>query len=185
MHRQSILNTLEQYLRRHPDEANTANRIKRLVEQHEDCFDRTCLPGHITGSAWIISHDFSRCLLTHHRKLNKWLQLGGHADGQPDPHLVALREAEEESGMTGFRFFEKDVYPLPLDIDVHIIPARADEPAHEHHDFRYLLIAPGNQDLQISDESHDLRWFTDDQLLRITNEESLLRMWRKAEAIIR
>jgi 8-oxo-dGTP pyrophosphatase MutT (NUDIX family) len=155
-------------------------RIRTLVRNHPDCFERTCLPGHITGSAWIVSEDRQRHLLTHHRKLNRWLQPGGHADGDPEPHRVALREAQEESGLSDFTFIETNGMLLPLDVDVHLIPSRTSDPEHEHHDLRYLLIASGNQSVRVSDESHDVRWFTRDGLLAVTEEESVLRMLRKA-----
>ena len=100
------------------------DRICRLVESHADCFDRTCRPGHITGAAWILSVDRRRALLTHHRKLDRWLQLGGHADGQWHIEEVALREAREESGLTHFDIVPINGVVMPFDVDVHEIPAR-------------------------------------------------------------
>ena len=181
MHRRPLLTLLKQYAERHPDEADVASRIEQLVSTHADCFERTCRPGHITGSAWVMSHDQQQCLLVHHGKLNRWLQPGGHADGQADVAEVALREAQEETGLV-----DLELVPEPLDVDVHLIPARFDpdgnqlEDAHEHHDVRYLLIAAPDQTLVVSDESHEVRWFTHDELLEATDEESVLRMLRKA-----
>jgi 8-oxo-dGTP pyrophosphatase MutT (NUDIX family) len=186
MHRRHLLDMLGRYQRVFPDEAAVVDRICELVESHADCFDRACRPGHITGAAWIISADRRRCLLTHHRKLDRWLQLGGHADGQWQVDEVALREAREESGMAAFDFVRIDGALMPLDIDVHQIPERRDahghllEDAHEHHDVRFLLIAHPNQEVCISDESHDVAWFTPEEVLQRTNEESILRMLRKA-----
>ncbi len=176
---------LARYRQVFPREASVVDRICALIEQHADCFDRTCRPGHITGAAWIISADRRRCLLTHHRKLDRWLQLGGHADGQWQVDEVALREAREESGMAAFSFVPIDGALIPLDIDVHDIPERRDalghviEDAHEHHDVRFLLIAHSGQDVCVSDESHDVAWFTPDEVRRRTDEESVLRMLRK------
>ena len=102
MHRQHVLQTLNQYDARYPNEQAMTNRIRTLVTDHPDCFERTCQLGQVTGSAWIVPTDLTKHLLTHHRKLDRWLQLGGHADGQSEPYLVALREAEEESGLHGF-----------------------------------------------------------------------------------
>lgn len=185
MHRQSILHSLDKYEAVYPSERTMTDRIRTLVTQHTDCFERTCLPGHITGSAWIVSHDLSQYLLTHHRKLDRWLQLGGHADGQHEPYQVAIREAVEESGLTGFTLYKSENSIIPLDIDVHLIPTRGSEPAHEHHDIRYLLIAPANQVVKVSDESHDVRWFTREEFLRVTGEMSLLRMLYKGEQILK
>ena len=161
-------------------------RIRHLVESAPDCFQRTCRPGHITGSAWVLSHDRTKCLLLHHRKLDRWLQPGGHADGQTEIQQVALREAEEESGLTQLALLGDCQDLVPLDIDVHKIPARFDaasnmtEDAHEHHDIRFLVAAGANQELVLSEESHDLRWFTNQEVLQVTQEESVLRMMRKA-----
>lgn len=181
MHRQPLLVLLARYEGAHPDERAVVARIRALCNAHPDCFDRTCLPGHMTGSAWIVSPDGRRHLLTRHRKLKRWLQPGGHADGDPQAARVARREAEEESGIQEFTFVQG--MDTALDLDVHVIPARGDEPEHEHHDIRFLLVA-GSDRLAISDESDDLRWFTDDTLCEVTQEESVLRMLRKARAVL-
>ena len=190
MHRRPLLDMLECYRRAFPAEAEMVDRIEALIDEHADCFERTCRPGHITGAAWILSSDRRRCLLTHHRKLDRWLQLGGHADGQTHVEEVALREAREESGMTGFDFVPIAGALLPLDVDVHEIPARFDasgqiiEDAHEHHDVRFLLMAHAGQSIATSDESHEIAWFTTEEVLRLTDEESVLRMLYKAAELL-
>jgi len=187
MHRQPLLNLLERYASQYPDEVTVVEKVTRLVHACLDCFERQCRPGHITGSAWVLSHDRTQCLLVHHRKLNRWLQPGGHADGQANIEGVALREAREESGLQYLKIETRDGALVPLDIDVHKIPAHLDkttqkvlEEAHEHHDIRFLLVAADGQKLVLSNESHDLRWFSREELLNITDEESVLRMQRKA-----
>ena len=186
MQRQPLLEMLSRYAKKYPDEADVARRIERLVTAHADCFERTCRPGHITGSAWVLSHDRRRCLLVHHGKLDRWLQPGGHADGQTDVAEVARREAQEETGLVELELVIGNGELTPLDLDVHLIPPRRDaagrelEDAHEHHDIRFLLVAAPGQDLVTSDESHEIRWFTHDDVLRATYEESVLRMLRKA-----
>jgi len=171
-----LLDLLADYEARHPGEAACAQRIRALVTEHRNCFDRDCLPGHITASTWILSHDRKRFLLTHHRKLKRWLQLGGHADGDPDVRAVALREAREESGMHDFEFLGD----VPFDLDIHLIPARKSEPEHEHHDIRFLLVASGAEELKVSDESLDLRWFDCASHAQVLDEESTQRLGRKA-----
>ena len=109
--------------------------------------------GHFTGSAWLVSADGERVLLTHHRKLDRWLQLGGHADGDRDLANVALREAEEESGLIDL-VVEPDIF----DLDRHRIPARGDEPEHWHYDVRYVVRATGSEQFAISEESLALSW---------------------------
>lgn len=150
-----------------------------FVLQHEDCFERSLLVGHMTGSAWVLNAEGSHVLLTHHRKLNRWLQLGGHADGEPDLLKVALREAWEESGIA-------DIVPLqetPFDIDIHRIPERGAEPAHFHYDVRYLLQAPSHARIQVSEESHAIAWVPLDGLAeREDVDEAMRRMVRKTVA---
>lgn len=186
MHRKPLLNMLQHYLTQYPDEQETVTRIRSLVKRHADCFHRTCRPGHVTGSAWVLSHDHRQCLLVHHRKLDRWLQPGGHADGDSDVAQVALREVREESGLSQIELAATDGLLLPLDVDVHLIPERVDstgrkiEDAHEHHDVRFLVLAAPDQELVLSDESHAVRWFTAEEVLQTTDEESVLRMLRKA-----
>ena len=190
MHRRPLLDMLARYDQLFPAEEEMVARIAELVHSRVDCFERSCRPGHITAAAWIVAADRRRSLLTHHRKLDRWLQLGGHADGQANVEQVALREAREESGMGGFDFVLIDGLLLPLDVDVHGIPARYDadgrliEDAHEHHDIRFLLIAHADQPIRASDESHDVAWFTPDEIAQLTAEESVLRMLRKALELI-
>ncbi len=183
--REDLLQVLDRYLARYPAEEETVARIRDLVAGRPDCFERTCMPGHITGSAWILSPDRSKYLLTRHRIFDRWLQLGGHADGCSRPHLVALREAEEESGLEGFGLFQDPEGYVPLDVDIHVIAAQPGVPAHEHYDLRYLLAAAAEQPLVISDESHDLRWFEREALLETVHEESVLRMFRKSDAVLK
>jgi 8-oxo-dGTP pyrophosphatase MutT (NUDIX family) len=177
---------LARYVARHPGEHEVAARIRELVAAHPECFDRTCRPGHVTASAWVTTPARDRVLLVHHRKLDRWLQPGGHADGQADVAAAALREAVEESGLACLRLVDEIRELTPLDLDIHVIPPRYDatgaviEDAHEHHDVRFLVIAEEELTPQVSDESHDVRWFTADELHAATDEESVLRMWRKA-----
>jgi len=171
---------LARYQQRYPAEADCVHVIRDFVLTHEDCLLRTCLPGHITASAWILSSDSQHFLLTHHRKLDRWLQLGGHVDGEPCPEQAALREAREESGMASFELIRPSGgEPMPVDVDVHEIPAHGAEPAHFHHDLRFLLVAGSGQDLRLSPESKDLKWFRTQDLVSVVTEESMLRLGRK------
>lgn len=172
---------LESYLEQHPDEHATARRILDLVERESRCFQRDCYPGHVTASAWIVSRESRAVLLTHHRKLDRWLQLGGHTDGACDVLASALREAREESGLVTLLPIPGSDAPRILDLDVHDIPARPDEPAHQHHDIRFLLEASELAPLaRQKAESKALRWFPAQGVEARFSEESLARMARKA-----
>lgn len=186
MHRQPLLELLDRYAARFPAEGAITARIRALVTAHADCFERTCRPGHITGSAWVLSHDRAKVLLVHHAKLDRWLQPGGHADGETEIAEVALREVREETGLERVTLPLHENELVPLDLDVHLIPPRyhADgtikEDAHEHHDVRFLVVADADQEIVLSEESHDLGWFTAREVQELTDEESVLRMLRKA-----
>ena len=122
-------------------------------------------------------------LLTHHRKLDIWVQLGGHADGEADVASVARREGLEESGLGSLQLLdcapgESLQGPGIFDVDIHRIPARKSEPEHLHFDVRYAFQA-GGLDVRVSEESHDLAWVPIDGLDAVTREESMLRMARK------
>ncbi len=144
-----------------------------FVEAQADCLLRSCVPGHLT--AWIVSPDRTRTLLTHHRKLDKWLQLGGHADGDGDLLAVAQREAVEESGLAAVRA----VAPTIFDLDRHWIPPRKTDPGHYHYDLRFLFEADPAAPIAISSESKDLAWVAIDEVTALNPEESMARMVRK------
>ena len=177
MHRQPLLDQLAAYRVEHPNEVETVERFLDFVKSQPECFERTLAVGHITGSAWIVTPDGSEVLLTHHRKLDRWLQLGGHADGDPDVIAVALKEAQEESGLDEFELLGNGIF----DLDIHPIPARKNEPEHLHYDVRYVFRATGHTDFTVSEESHDLRWVPINDVQTLTVEESMLRMVRKWE----
>ncbi len=177
MHRQPLLESLRRYREAHPDEHAVADQFREFVEQHPDCFERSLLVGHLTGAAWILNRAGTHVLLTHHRKLDRWLQLGGHADGDPDMLRVAAKEAEEESGIPTLEPASEDIF----DLDVHAIPARGDVPEHFHYDVRFRFRATDSEDFTVSDESHDLAWVPLETLSDYTSEESMLRMAQKTQ----
>jgi 8-oxo-dGTP pyrophosphatase MutT (NUDIX family) len=180
MHRTEVLKLLRAHAGRRLDAheaAMTAETI-RFVEAHSGCLERTQLSGHLTGSAWVVDAGRTRTLLTHHRKLDKWLQLGGHADGDPDLLAVARREAQEESGLTRVRAVSPEIF----DLDRHWIPARKTEPAHWHYDLRFLLEADSAEPLTVTNESKDLAWVEVARVTALNPEESMARMVRKTQA---
>ena len=175
MHRQDILAKLAAYKPMDANDAAQRDRITIFVQNHPDCFERSLAVGHLTGSSWLINRTGDRVLLTHHRKLDMWLQLGGHADGNCDILDVALQEAREESGLDRIHAVSDDIF----DLDVHRIPPHGQTPAHDHHDVRFLLQADTEDHYIISDESHELRWCTPDEALQLSTDTSVQRMVRK------
>lgn len=176
MTRDALLANLLQYAAADPHEARMAERLHAFVSTYPDCFERSLTIGHVTGSAFVVGLDRRHTLLTHHGKLDKWLQLGGHADG--DSHLlrVAMREAMEESGLEDVRPVHGEIF----DIDIHAIPARGAEPEHFHYDVRFLLEADRRAPLRITSESKALQWVELNRVAELTREESMLRMVGKA-----
>lgn len=156
-------------------ESAVAERFLEFLHSAPQVFERSHAAAHFTGSAWLVSADGARVLLMHHRKLGRWLQPGGHADGDADLARVALREAQEETGVVGLRV-EGDIF----DIDRHRIPARTNEPEHWHYDVRHVVRADADERFVINRESHALAWrpvveVVDDATL----DASLRRMARK------
>ena len=168
-------------LTQRPDEEPHRERMLVLLDTTPDCFHRTSFPAHFTGSALVVSADGSRALLHHHRKLDRWMQFGGHCDGEEDVLRVAQREALEESGIDGLILAS----PRPYDLDIHEIPARPIEPAHYHYDVRWMLIAPENATPVASEESRELRWFTPAEARALKLDAGLIRLIGKWEAILR
>lgn len=149
--------------------------FQTLLEDPADPFVRERLAGHFTASAWLVDGGGARILLTHHRKLGLWLQLGGHADGDRDLARVALREAEEESGLAGL-----SVEPEVFDLDRHWIPEHKGVPAHWHYDVRYVVRTGGSEAFLVSEESLALAWQPIAEVAADpTHDASLRRMARK------
>ncbi len=151
--RQPMGRLFDDYLARHPGVAGDVAMFRELLADDGPVFERGRLAGHYTGSAWLVSADGERALLTHHRKLGRWLQPGGHADGDPDLARVALREAQEESGLSDLAV-EAGIF----DLDRHAIPARGSEPEHWHYDVRFVVRANGSEAFAVSEESLALAW---------------------------
>jgi len=170
---------LKTYIQKYPYEVN-AIKMLNFFDNHDDCFEKDNLPGHFTGSAWVISPDKNKILMTHHKKLNMWLQLGGHADGEKDLKSVAIKEAKEESGFNNFSILSEEIF----DLDIHKIEPMSENPEHLHYDVRFLLEAdPKKQNIIISEESHDVKWIHLDDVLEYNSEESISRMVEKTKKL--
>lgn len=199
--RQDLLSTLDSYIqtwcghgvsypgKTEAEERRAAENFISFISANPDCFKRTNLAGHLTGSALVVNSTLTKVLLTHHKKLNMWLQLGGHADGHHLLHEVAMTEAHEESGLTNLALlnYEWDLFkarvprPLPFDLDSHLIPANSKDPEHVHYDVRYVVLASSETLPVVSHESHDVRWFTIAEARKVTDERSMHRQFDKIE----
>lgn len=170
------------------EEVAIQNWFRDFVTNPHAWFERSNHAGHFTASALVTNRDMTKVLLTHHKKLNMWLQLGGHADGNPRLHNVAQQEVSEESGMHQSEFvrFEhlfgfKDLdFPLPFDLDRHLIPARKGDPEHYHYDVRFLMTTDEKAP-DVSEESHDVKWLSLAEARTLTNERSMHRQFDKLE----
>jgi 8-oxo-dGTP pyrophosphatase MutT (NUDIX family) len=177
--RAALLEELRAYTAADAREAQMQRCMIAFVASHDDACARTLTAGHVTASAWIVDPSRTRALLTQHRKLGKWLQLGGHLEGDADVRAAALREAQEESGLRSLRFASGKIY----DLDVHAIPARGTEPAHDHHDVRFAFEADPDEPLIVSGESRRLAWVALDELGRYGVDESVVRLARKTRLL--
>lgn len=175
MHRQNLLNLLHSYHPSNSDERESKKLMISFVNNNPECFERSLLSGHMTASAWLLNFDRSKVLLMHHAKLNKWVQLGGHCDGQTDILAVAIKEAQEESGVDAIVPLLQEIF----DIDIHWIPEHKGTPAHWHYDVRFLLGVVHSDNIVQNSESKELRWVGKDRSLLPTDSVSITRMFDK------
>jgi len=162
---------LDAQLAAHPcadekERADTA-RIRAFLAAHpQDAHVRTQLVGHLTGSAFVLDAAREKVLLLFHGRLRRWLQPGGHGEGETDIRAVALREILEETGLAAQDLTALDPPGAPatearlFDVDVHRIPesTKRGEPAHDHLDLRYAFVARAGAEARLSEESLGLAW---------------------------
>lgn len=174
MDRLNLIKTLQTYS---PTTAEIEFKEQMLsfIEQHENCFERSLEIGHITASSWLLSKNHSKALLIHHAKLNKWFQLGGHCDGNPDVLAVAIKEAQEESGIQNIAPLSTDIF----DIDIHLIPANSREKEHFHYDVRFLLHVISDEQIIQNHEAKALRWINKNNNELPTDNPSVVRLFNK------
>ena len=144
--------------------------ILDFVDAHDDALLRSCAEGHLTGSALVVDDDGERVVVLHHRKLRRWLQPGGHCDGDANLAGVALREAAEETALADLR-----IHPVAIDLDVHRVDPPGDGP-HLHLDARFLVVAPPGADPGGNHESTDIRWVTPAELRALDVDAGTVRM---------
>lgn len=176
---QKTLQLLLNYTPSYPEEEVYKEKMIELLGASDDCFLRSCRVGHFTASAFLLNKDKTHVLMMHHAKLDRWMQLGGHCDGNTDVHAVAIKEAQEESGIDQIKLLNEDIF----DIDIHLIPSRAKEQAHYHFDIRFLLHAYESDNFVQNRESKELRWIFMTEEEPLSDSESVNRMFRKLKKI--
>jgi 8-oxo-dGTP pyrophosphatase MutT (NUDIX family) len=133
-------------------------------------------PGHVTAGLFIVDLESNRLLLHHHRRLDRWLPMGGHLESGESPAEAALREGGEESGLQDLQLVSEDI----LDVDKHVIPATEDEPEHFHFDVRYVAQTQRPDAIAMdAAESKELAWVDFDRALELMDDESSRRAIKK------
>lgn len=145
--------------------------------RESSCLERGCVEGHFTASALVLSPNSSEVALVRHLKLGKWLQPGGHADGNPDLKSVAKREVWEETGLGELRDQSPDIF----DLDIHRIPQHEQTAEHLHYDVRYCFVSQTTE-LASNGESLDIKWVPRSAIAHYTKEASILRLIQKTQS---
>ncbi len=170
-----LIQLLENYNPVFLEEVAFRKKMLAFIREYPNCFERSLLIGHITASAWLLNRDRTKALLMHHAKLGKWFQVGGHCDGNPNVIAVAIKEAQEESGIMNIAPVNQEIF----DIDIHLIPENKKEKAHFHYDVRFLLHVTSDEKIQQNKESKELRWIGKDKADLPTDNPSVARMFNK------
>lgn len=157
--RDSAIDLLTRWRAPNPGQDSLRHAVLAFVQARADSCQRECLPGHVTASALVLDDSGSRVLLTLHPRLGRWVQLGGHCENADDDIVAAaLREATEESGLTGLR-----IDPELVAVHVHPVTCSLGVPTR-HFDLQFVAHAPADAQISLSDESADLRWWPADAL---------------------
>lgn len=175
MKRKYLIKLLENYYPINQEEIDYKSRMLTFIKKNEKCFERTLEEGHFTASAWLLNKSGTHTLLMHHTKLDIWVQLGGHCDGDSNVLAVAIKEASEESGILAIKPVHENIF----DIDIHLIPENKNQKFHYHYDVRFLLQVENHDEIQSNRESKELRWIDKNIKNLPTKKLSVTRMFNK------
>ncbi len=176
MSRENLIEKLTNYQPMTTEEKESREFMISFANATEDCFDRTQLAGHFTGSSWIINQSWDKVILLNHVKLSRWLQPGGHCDGNPVILETAMKEAEEETGLKNLRLISEEIF----DIDAHSVK-HDENPEHIHYDVRFLFEADDTEELILEEgKAKEVKWVPLEDIQNlVNNEESIMRMLDK------
>lgn len=189
--RYALYEVLQEAMPADEKEKNDIATMKKMLLQYPNIMSSSCEVGHFTGSALVCDNQ-GQVLLHFHKNLNRWLQFGGHADFlESDFSHVAMRETIEETGLKHLIFFPDQDNPIPIDFDIHVIPARRNRPEHLHLDLRYMLLTIDPDSLNPpNEESQKMLWRPYDDFINPTDPSdadlidlALKRLIKKCEAV--
>jgi 8-oxo-dGTP pyrophosphatase MutT (NUDIX family) len=177
-----LIVSLQEYWKLNTQNQSKSDEIIDWIETYgELAFKKENFKWHVTGSLLIMNREKTKVLLMFHKKLQLWLQFGGHADGEIDTENVAIREFHEESGIA----IEPEIVWWIFDVDVHDIPADQKwRPMHQHYDILYLATIPEDTPFSMQvEEVDDIRWFDIEGLSEYVGEKRMLDMMEKIKKL--
>lgn len=171
---------IEKYIPYNEQEKNDKEMMIEYINTFEDVLTRENRMCHFTASNWIVNKEKTKVLMIYHNIYKSWAWTGGHADGDSDLLHVALKEAEEETGIKNFKVLSDGIYGIQiLTVDSHIKRGKF-VPSHLHLDCCFLLEADENDVLRIKkDENSGVEWIDIAEAVKITNEEKMKPIYNK------
>ena len=176
----SLREELVKYVPYNEQEENDKKVMIDFIDTFDNYLIRENEFGHFTASSWIVNKDRTKVLMIHHNIYNSWAWTGGHADGDDDLKHVALKEANEETGLDNFKLLSEDIFSLEiLTVDGHVKRGKY-VPSHLHLNVTFLIEADENEVIRIKeDENSDIKWIDIEEASVITNEEKMRPIYRK------
>lgn len=176
MIKQLLLNDLSSHFNYDSFEKESAIATREFISSTISFWQRQNVSGHVTVSTWVVAPDFQHILLVHHKKLDKWLQIGGHIEPcDNDIVSAAKRELYEEAGIENFCMFSNGIY----DVDAHLIPGNHEEKAHCHYDIRLAAMVSLEEKLSINNEIKEIKWLSINSIDEFCVNKSMIRMAQK------
>ncbi|MGM9940762.1 MAG: NUDIX hydrolase [Bulleidia sp.] len=162
---------VEMYQPYNRQEEQDRREILKWIDSGMDILTRDNTTAHLTASAWVVNPDHTKTLMVYHNLYDSWSWMGGHADGEKDPLMTALREVKEESGIHNVRPLSDEIFSMEvLTVDGHVKKGRYVS-SHLHLNLTYLLEADDQQETHMkADENSGVRWFELDEAVEASTE---------------